>query len=195
LQACPCSEYHLDHLLRSLPHALDETYERILCSIDNNSTEETRRILTILCYSPRPLTVSELIDAIAVEIKDSEGLDRKRRLQDAVDIQRICSGLIEIDLESYFIFSWKLIQTVRIAHFSIQEYLESERIGQQKASMFCLNSVKAHGEIAEVCLLYLLKPALSSTPLSRTTLQEYPLADFAAEYWFYHYQHAKRPAS
>ena len=85
---------------------MDETYERILCSIDKSSIEEARRILTLLCFSARPLTVQELIDGIAVDLHEPAGLNPRRRLQDVDDIRGICPGLIDIsigrDLESEY---------------------------------------------------------------------------------------------
>jgi hypothetical protein len=62
LKRCPRSESHLEWCLKSLPRSLDETYERILCGIDEGSIEEAQRILTLLCFSSRPLTVQEVID-------------------------------------------------------------------------------------------------------------------------------------
>jgi ankyrin repeat domain-containing protein 50 len=38
--------------------------------------------------------------------------------------------------------------TLRIAHFSVQEYLESDRVRQQKAAVFVIESASAHAEIA-----------------------------------------------
>ena len=194
LQSCPRSEYHLDHLLKSLPQSLDETYERMLCNIDSYLIEEARRILSLLCFATRPLTVYELIDGIAVDTTNTVGLSRKRRSQDANDIRGICSGLIDISLTTLSTTEAShedLTPTVRIAHFSVQEYLESERIRYQKAAIFGLSSATAHAVISQICLVYLLEPALSCSKLSQTVLEEYPLAHFAAMYWYHHYQQAK----
>ena len=200
LQACPCSEYHLEHLLNSLPRSLDETYERMLCSIDDFLIEDARRILTLLCFTPRALTVQELIDAIAVEINDSPRLNYKRRLQDFHSIREICGGFIEsgptTDHTNEIYHKEELTQSVRIAHFSVQEYLVSERIRNQEAAKFSLTSVTAHGEIAKICLIYLLEHGLSSSTLNEShlkaldesTLKVYPLAKFAAFHWYHHYQ-------
>ncbi len=94
----------------------------------------------MLCFAARPLTVLELIDGVAVEI-NSARLDSKRRLRDADDLLEICPGLIDIDLSAnnnnmtgiYGRFE-RPTQIVRIAHFSVQEYLESERIQRQKTA-------------------------------------------------------------
>ncbi|KAL2219638.1 ankyrin repeat-containing protein [Thermoascus aurantiacus ATCC 26904] len=212
LQSCPRSEEHLDRFLKSLPQSLDETYERMLCTIDHNLIEDARRILTLLCFAPRPLTLQELIDGMAVELGGNARLNRKHRVQDASDIHSICPGFIEIDpidiadtragvyngdyLPGFF--DEQPVRIVRIAHFSVQEYLESERIRQQRAAIFSLASVTAHLEITQVCLIYLLDPGLSNITKGNTAYKdvhkEYPLARFAAKYWYHHYRNVSGPS-
>ena len=188
LHSCPCSQSHLDRLLNSLPQSLDETYERMLCKIDPALVKDARRILTLLCFASRPLTLPELIDGIAVETTEPTGLNKDCRLEGYNDIHDICPGFIKFNVANK-----RLI--VQIAHFSVQEYLESDRIRHQKAMIFGLTSVKAHTEIAEICLIYLLESDLSSSVLNHNVLEEYPLAQFAAEYWYSHYKSTEDPAS
>ena len=85
---------------------------------------------------------------------------------------------------------------VRIAHYSIQEYLESERIQQQDAKEFYLSPPKAHTEIARLCIAYLLDDRVSRLPLdlsdygpfmNRKEL-EYPFIVYAAFCWYRHYE-------
>ena len=221
-------------MLKSLPESLDETYERMLCNIDPYWIEDARRMLTMLCFASRPLTVQELIDSVAVETGKSAGLNRKRRLQDFNGICEICCGLVDIvldeDVSREDVYSGgededgsekrdpsedgnasaeivhkdprtsdlapaRIVPTVRIAHFSVQEYLESNRIRGRKAARFGLSSITAHAEIAEVCLIYLLEPGLSQSKLNQAGLKEYPLAEFAATYWYYHYKKTKNSTS
>ena len=169
----------------------------MLCNIDHFLIEDARRIFTLLCFAPRPLTVQEIIDGIAVEINNSTGLNRKRRLQDSNDIRDICVGFIDIGLDADHTtgtyHEGKLTPTVRIAHFSVQEYLESERIRHQKAAVFSLAIATAHAEIAQICLTYLLEHDLSSSTLDYSLLEEFPLAQFAAMYWHHHYQNTANP--
>ena len=68
----------------------------MLREIDSTTVEDARRILTLLCFVSRPLTVPELIDGIAVELWPTPLLNRRRRLQDTDDFRSICAGLIEI---------------------------------------------------------------------------------------------------
>ncbi|RMZ80954.1 hypothetical protein DV738_g2498, partial [Chaetothyriales sp. CBS 135597] len=193
LRWCPRSEDHLELCLRSLPEGLDETYERILCSIDKSLVQDARRILTLLCFSSRPLTLQELIDGIAVDLDEPAGLKIRRRLQDMDDIRDICPGLIDSSIPAKNETGLEVNRdtmnnstiTVRIAHFSVQEYLESDRI---KLPVFALKSAAAHSEIAQICLLYLLEPELSSGSLDKVKLEQFPLAHFAALFWFHHYK-------
>lgn len=168
-----------------MPRSLDETYERILCGIDEGSIEEAQRILTLLCFSSRPLTVQEVIDGIAVDLHEPACLNLRRRLQDADDLCEICPGLIDVGNKIE-----RRTPTLRIAHFSVQEYLESDRITQQKAAAFEIRSASAHAEIAEICLVYLQETGLSSGNLDQAKLKDFPLAHFAATFWYHHYKNA-----
>lgn len=68
----------------------------MLCNIDQAHVEDAKRMLTLLCSAFRPLTVSELIDGIAIELSDQPRLNLKRRLCNTDDLHTICPGLIEI---------------------------------------------------------------------------------------------------
>lgn len=90
-------------------------------------------MLMILCYARRPLTVAELTDGVAVELGDVPRFNPKRKVKDVSSIQQICPGLVEIDAES------PTQSIVRIAHFSVREYLESQRILDSKdAALFSI---------------------------------------------------------
>jgi len=186
LERCPVCEDMLDELLASLPQSLDETYERMLSNITATSVEYARRILTLLCCAERPLTVPELIDGVAVELGDLPKFNPKKRLRNADGILQVCLGLIEVDVNAD-----KKMSTVRIAHFSVQEYLESKRIYQHKAATFSVRRPEAHAEIAYICLTYLLEPALLA---SNDMEEEYPLIFYAAKSWYNHYHNGDKKA-
>ncbi|RJE17605.1 Ankyrin repeat protein [Aspergillus sclerotialis] len=167
----------------------DETYKRILCGIAVEYVEDVRRILTLLCFSTRPLTVNELVDAHAVELSEPPRLDRDGRSYEQDDIVDICLGLIEIAATEDDNRRTTLV--VRIAHFSVQEYLQSDRILQQNSRIFAMRSASTNTEIAQICLVYLLEPALSRGVLDEVKLKEFPFALFAAMHWFHHYANSK----
>ncbi|KEZ43579.1 hypothetical protein SAPIO_CDS4505 [Scedosporium apiospermum] len=128
LENCPQSDDELDELLDSLPDSLDETYERILLNINPRSVKYVQPMLTLLCYAKRPLTVPELRDAIAVDLSEPPQFKPGRRLKTVDAIRRICPEFIEVDEQPD-----GEPPTVRIAHFSVQEYLESGRLSSEIA--------------------------------------------------------------
>jgi hypothetical protein len=176
----------LDNCLRSLPRDLDETYERILCDIDETYVDDVRRVLTVLSFSIRPPTAGQLIDAHAVELGESPYLDREGRSYELEDLVDICLGLIEI-VETIDLYG-KTTLIPRIAHFSVQEYLQSDRIRQQKAAKFAIERESANAELAQICLAYLLSPTLSDGIFHGVKLRDFSLAQYAAIHWYHYYQ-------
>lgn len=151
LASCPRSEDLLDQLLYSLPDTLDETYRRMLANIPSHSKAYAQRMLMFLCYAKRPLGVSELSYGIAVEIGATPTFNPKRQLMDQVALQEVCPGFTELE-------SISGPRTIRIAHFSIQEYLESDRIKQHKdVEFFGILKEDAHNQIASICLTICLQ--------------------------------------
>jgi len=145
------------------------------------------------------LTLPELIDRIAVNLYEPACLDLRHRLYDEDDIREICPGLIDVGTEIAGEIqidadedseAGKIITTVRIAHFSIQEYLESDHIKRQKAVPFALEAALVYAEIAQICLVYLLELGLSDGFLDQAEIIEFPLSYFAALFWYHHYINA-----
>ncbi|RMZ86570.1 hypothetical protein DV736_g6204, partial [Chaetothyriales sp. CBS 134916] len=183
LRTCPQSERHLERCLRTLPQSLDETYERILCSIE--SREEAQQLLSLLCYASRPLSVEEVVEALAVDVDDLECYDPKSKFTGgAEDVLRICPGLIDISPRT------DDNQVLRIEHFSVQEYLLSDRIRKGKAADFALSGPSQHGRISKTCLLYLQHDEFLQQVLSPDLVTQYAFARYAAEHWHLHYRQA-----
>ncbi|ROT36610.1 hypothetical protein SODALDRAFT_223537 [Sodiomyces alkalinus F11] len=176
LADCPESEDLLEKQLESLPPTLDETYRRMLDNIPLASKPYARQMLAVLCCASRPLKVDELTDAIAVQLDDPPTYNTKRKLKNAEAIHRVCPGLVEIDKDRYY------GDTVRLAHFSIREFLEldpgSERID---AGFYRVVPQDAHTDVASICLAVLRE----LVPLEPATLA---LQFYAARYWPEHYR-------
>ena len=152
----------------------------MLCSIE--SREEAQQLLSLLCYASRPLAVDEIIEALAVNIDDLECYDPKSRfIGGADDVRRICPGLVEINLRT------DGVQIVRIKHFSVQEYLTSDRIRRSQAADFALSGPLQHGRISKACLLYLQHDEFLQQILSPELVRQYAFARYAAEHWHHHY--------
>ena len=105
------------------------------------------------------------------------------------DILDACSSLVTISTSSITIGEDSRTlktATLSLAHLSVKEYLMSERIKQHwVASRFHLNRKSADIIISQACLGYLLQfdePKFWNAH----TLQEFPLARYAAEFWIFH---------
>jgi hypothetical protein len=74
---------------------------------------------------------------------------------------------------------------VRLAHFSVKEYLISDRILKGTVSAFYQDTELANKEILETCVQYLIMLDKENS-ISPTSLKDYPLLDYAARLWFRH---------
>ncbi|KEZ43080.1 hypothetical protein SAPIO_CDS5165 [Scedosporium apiospermum] len=198
LKSCPRSQHHVSKFLESLPPTLDATYERILADIDETVREDSKRLLSILCCAVEPMDVEELLDALAVDLDPEPGFNELRRLHDEDDLRTICPGMIEVYLEGWEsehrFEGWGVSHClVRLAHFSVMEYLVSDRIKRHAASDFHINIPKVHGDVARVCLHYLMDPSIikaihsaelaSSTQDEQSDISSGPFNTETTSYW------------
>ncbi|KAK0380335.1 vegetative incompatibility protein HET-E-1 [Colletotrichum limetticola] len=181
LATCPRSKQALDRRLQSLPPTLDETYKRML---DNVSDKDyAKQMLTILCCALRPLTVLELINAMAVEIGATSFLNPDRQLPDADSLLEICPGFTEVAMDNS-----TGMAVIRIAHFSIQEYLESDRILLPEGyASFSIHKRCGDLLLASACLTLLLESELQMFEREET-VEKYPFAAYAAKEWVNHWR-------
>lgn len=152
----------------------------MLLNIHEECIEDARRVLSLVTCAKRPLTVPEVIEAVAVELGDAPTLNPHGRLLDGDEIFRLCPGFLELTASSYSGGT-----TVRISHFSVQEYLESERMHPTVAN-FKVRRPEAHAEIASICLTYLMDFKVSND----TNLTRYPLRNYSTTAWHQHYRDA-----
>ncbi|KAK1728694.1 uncharacterized protein BDZ83DRAFT_529345, partial [Colletotrichum acutatum] len=180
LVTCPRSKQALDRRLQSLPPTLDETYKRMLENVPNK--DYAKQMLAILCCASRPLTVPELINALAIEIGATSFLNPDRRLPDADALQEICPGFTEVTVEPY-----SEVVIICIAHFSVQEYLESSRILLPEGyAYFSIHRSCGDRLLASMCLTLLLESDLQMFG-RKETVKKYPFAEYAAQEWVNHW--------
>ena len=82
---------------------------------------------------------------------------------------------------------------IRLAHFSVKEYLVSDRIQHGPAFVYSLKEEVSNELIAQDCLVYLLHLIKPDIWRSTLTVVEYPLARYAARYWIDHIQFVEGP--
>jgi ankyrin repeat protein len=179
--------------LQSLPKTLDDTYARILCSIDEEYSQDAFTILQWLVYSARPLRIEEVAEVVAIDI-DLQRFDAENRLRERRDILTICSSLVTtaaVTAKGGNGVSYET-EELRLAHFSVKEYLISDRVRTGPASKYNIQGC-AEDRIAQACLIYLLQFE-GSTLLTPNDIDDFPLARYAAEHWTRHARAATQDA-
>ena len=168
--------------MKELPKTLDVTYERILQGIDEEKRDDAHRIFQWLAVSSRPLLVKELAEVFAIDF-DTETFgipkfDPSLRDTDAeTAVLSTCSTLVSI-------VDFGGLKIAQFSHFSVKEYLTSDRItNSEHVSCFHVLPKPAHTLLAKACLSTLLQLNYS---IDWNKIHAFPLVSYAAEYWMDH---------
>ena len=186
-----CLPQNVRRILRELPASLDETYERMLRELMKVNPDQVYRLLQCITVSMRPLRVDELAEILALDFDLAEegipALNEDWRSDDEEQgVLSICSSLIVVvDSESYDYLPIRHVRVVQFAHFSVKEFLTSDRLADIKAdiSRFHIRLELAHTFITQACLAILLQSDHNDRAISTS-----PLSKYAAENWVGHAQ-------
>jgi hypothetical protein len=189
--------------LNSLPKTLEATYDQILQNIDDEYHNDVFKVLQWLAFSACPMTLAEVAEALAVDFTNNQPqFDPDQWMPDPQDILVMCSSMVTT---SSYTFTSKnedegdanareeegqLISgtgKLRLAHFSVKEYLIGKQIQNGPGSQYSFNENVANNLISQTCLAYLLQFDTIGS-LKSTTLSCFPLARYAAEFWIHHAQ-------
>ena len=167
--------------LDELPVTLDETYERTLREIKDTNSEYARRLLLCVAVAYRPLRVEELAEILAFDFDGPIPAFREdcRLKNPAKAVLSTCPTLLSV-------VGYRGSQVIQFAHFSVKEFLTSPRFAEKHdsiSSRYHISMTPAHTVITNACLGMLLH--LDQT-ITRDSLSRFPLAEYAAEYWFEH---------
>ena len=171
--------------LDELPDTLVDTYERILQNIPKQKWQHARRLFQCMVAAIRPLRVEELAEIFAIGFGANVSLNlvedwRPPNAEEAV--LSACSSLITIIVDS----GDEAAKIVQFSHFSVKEYLTSDRLGTSNVvniRQFYVLLEPAHTTLARACLAVLL--GLGGRP-DEERLAEFPLALYAAQNWVNH---------
>lgn len=188
--------------LRTLPSTLDETYEQILLNIDEQYRQEAQLALTWLVASRRVLTVEELAEAISIETDSEDSFNPSNRFFEPNSICNVLSGVVSLVQGN----GWLGIANVRLAHFSVEEYLVSDRLAKSRASQFHVPFRISNFKLATASLIYLqwakdFVKEDTGHPISRFSYiveerhfsaktqelpKKVPLLAYACKFWYLH---------
>ena len=171
-------------ILEELPDTLDETYERVLREINKANREHARRLLQCLTVALRPLRVEELAEVLAIDFDaPAHGgipqLNPNWRWADHHQaVLSTCSSLIAIVDDGNS-------KVVQFSHFSVKEYLTSDRLARSNwdVSRYHIVLEPAHTILAQACLGVLLR---LDDHVDKHNVTDIPLAEYAARHWFDH---------
>jgi ankyrin repeat protein len=169
----------LDHL----PESLDDTYLHVLRQIPQANQAHAHRMLQCLMVAVRPLRVEELAEVLAFKFDEAQGGIPKYRAAWQLDDQTqavlsTCSSLVTIVNEG-----WYGLRVVQFSHFSVKEFLMSNRLGD--FSRYHIYPISAHTILTQACLGVLLHLDDNGDTKS---VQGLPLAKYAAQHWVEHAQ-------
>lgn len=182
----------LEQMLNSLPEGLDETYARILRRVKEKNRQKVLKILRWVSFSARPLVVREVAEALAVESDDMDDtmkFDPKSRLTCPCNILLLCPGMFRTVLATKGRVSPDEVieeDEIRLAHFSVKEYLRSNAISTMGLEFFRVEESLTHQYQARACLAYLAWVHSQGQDLTEETVAKYPLATYSAQYWHLH---------
>ena len=157
----------------------------MLREIKKPNRDHARHLLQSLVVAIRPLRIEELAEVLAIDFDDVEGIPKLNPNWRWEDQERAllssCSSLIAIVDTDYS-------RVVQFSHFSVKEYLTSERLAtsSQDVSQYHITFETAHTILAQACVSVLLQS--NDRDEQDDVCKNTPLAAYAAEYWVRHAQ-------
>lgn len=188
----------IDKVLLTLPQTLEETYSRIFDAIDETWQADVRAVLQWLAFSERPMRLEEVAEIVAFDTQHAT-FDLTRRLLNPLDILTMCSSLLVTNDTYYYNYKYRYstvfgeripIMELRLAHFTVKDYLLSSNLQKSRHAFFGLEDKSSNLQIARACLTYLNMEQFSSGYRDRAThgavVKEWPLLDYAARFCGHH---------
>ena len=174
-----CLRPRIQRALNELPKTLDETYERTLECIDDAKWEHAMRLFQCITVASRPLRVEEVAEFLAFDFEDGAvpRYDPIWRPEDPGDaVLSTCSSLLAIvDVQGS--------KVIQFSHYSVKEFLTSDRITGKSVSRYHVLMPPAHSTMLQVCLTVLLN---LNHDANKETIKDIPLSLYAAQHWVDH---------
>ena len=183
---CSCiSDRKINDCLDRIPAGLDETYIRILARLRTDHASDIdmiRKMFHWLVHSLRPLKLIELAEAITLD-QTQDTMDFSAMATDPSDILRFSGGLVTNTDNG---------NVVGLAHFSIKEFLLSDRIQRSSVREFYAGASELQLDLTATCLNYIMMNDFRagqcySMKQLALRISKYNFLSYAAHYWLEHY--------
>jgi hypothetical protein len=174
-----CLPGRIRRALDELPGTLDATYERTLLDIDEQNWEYAYRLFQCITVASRSLRVEELAEFLAFDFDEGDDprFEADWRPEDPEDaVLSTCSSLIAaVNVGGTTV--------VQFSHFSVKEFITSNRISRGRVSRYYIPLEPAHLTITRACLTVLLS---LDGDVNKVMIKNFPLAYYAARHWVSH---------
>jgi hypothetical protein len=160
------------------------------------------RILHWLSFSARPLLLEEIAEAAAIDPEREAPFNRDEIIEDPLEVLDICSSLLTLTtipshklsgydetLSGYYETRPRDCQAVILAHYSVQEYLSSDRCLHGPMARYGAIPTACHGFIATSCLGY-LQHLNEEDYFFTHKIKDVKLGVYSARYWIHHARRA-----
>jgi hypothetical protein len=174
-----CLSPRIRRALDELPETLDETYERTYMDIDDENWEYAHRLFQCIAVARRPLHVEELAGFLTFKSEEGGSLtfEENWRPENPRDMVLFtCSSLIAVVIVNG-------PPEIQFSHFSVKEYLTSNRIAKGRVSRNYIPLESAHLLVTQACLALLIQ---LDEDVTENSIEEFPLAQYAGRYWAEH---------
>ncbi|KAF9232181.1 hypothetical protein BU15DRAFT_81525 [Melanogaster broomeanus] len=151
----------LREVLDTLPATLYETYDRMLRAIDKQEFggRVARRALMWLVTALRPLTLSQLAEALTI---DRDNAVSSMPTMHETDIIEICGSFVSFNERS---------SIITLSHYSVKEYLTSDVVADKT---YFVHDARANFELASI-LIYSIMFSIDKPKVDRTDLCYYAM--------------------
>lgn len=158
---------------QAIPTNLVSQYQSLLANVDPAHRTQVSLLLTWAAFAFRSLTEHELSNVIDIQASDFPQ-------SSVMDIARMTNGLLVMqDVTPNDGGS-----VIRLAHASIREFLLTPESGDFRIP----HAARAHKTMLDVCLKILVERGRSQP----VDLDQYPLLQYAAEFWPKHLEEARK---
>ncbi|KAL4914739.1 hypothetical protein BDW62DRAFT_189997 [Aspergillus aurantiobrunneus] len=179
-------------IMDSLPKDLDEYYSRQFHRIPTSYRNLASKIFSIVCFSRRLVSLSELSDAIGVirNPNASSKAELERRRPRLKLIQNLLSPLIVEEKGSHW-----TEKRCRLFHSTVKEFIKNNPTILSEGEEDVHNVTIDPSILADLCLQYLSQPRYSTLlekvdNVWRLSCGDSPDKDaflrYSAKYWYYH---------
>ncbi|OHF01702.1 hypothetical protein CORC01_02893 [Colletotrichum orchidophilum] len=147
--------------LKNLPKGLDATYDRLLLSLEPEFEAQILNTLKWLAFANRTLRLEELAEIFIFHPERAVLFDKEERLFEPEEVLRYIPSLVTVQKvhdkdtsDAVDDKSRRFTTYVRLAHFTVKEYMISSRIGKGPAARYSFTENDAHLHISHCCLAY-----------------------------------------